>query len=62
MSISAVPEFAASSSSAPMSDDELFREVWMHIDPDGYAKEFVRAAILAASSHNTQSWRFLVSD
>jgi len=38
------------------------RLVWRPLDPARGARELVRAATLAANSHNTQPWRFILSD
>jgi nitroreductase len=41
--------------------DAVVREVWAPIDPSGGLRELVRAATLAANSHNTQPWKFFVA-
>jgi hypothetical protein len=46
----------------PSSYDEAVRMVWRPLDASGGARELVRAATLAANSHNTQPWRFTVAD
>ncbi len=42
--------------------DSLVRSIWAPIDPGGGTRELLRAATLAANSHNTQPWQFSVSD
>ena len=42
--------------------DAVAREVWTPIDTNGGLRELVRAATLAANSHNTQPWKFTVSN
>jgi Nitroreductase family len=42
--------------------DEAVKFVWRPLDASGGLKEIVRAGTLAANSHNTQPWRFTVSD
>jgi hypothetical protein len=46
----------------PATYEEAVRLVWRPLDPVGGARELVRAATLAANSHNTQPWRFTLSD
>jgi hypothetical protein len=46
----------------PSSYEEAVRLVWRRLDPARGARELVRAATLAANSHNTQPWRFILSD
>jgi hypothetical protein len=46
----------------PRSYDEAVRKVWRPLTPDGGPHEMVRAGTLAANSHNTQPWRFSISD
>ncbi|NJO32484.1 MAG: Tat pathway signal protein [Rhodospirillales bacterium] len=46
----------------PSSYDEAVRHVWRPLARDGGPLEIVRAGVLAANSHNTQSWRFSISD
>ena len=54
------PLFAATLS--PKTYDEAIRLVWRPLDPSGGGLELVRAGTLGANSHNTQPWRFTVSD
>ena len=42
--------------------DEAVKLVWRPLDTSGGLKEIVRAGTLAANSHNTQPWRFTVTD
>jgi hypothetical protein len=46
----------------PRTYDEAVRLVWRPLDPSGGVLELIRAATLGANSHNTQPWRFLVTD
>jgi hypothetical protein len=46
----------------PATYDEAVRQVWRPLDRAGGPHELVRAATLAANSHNTQPWRFTVSE
>lgn len=41
--------------------EDVARRVWRPLDGTGGMHEIVRAGTLAASSHNTQPWRFTVS-
>lgn len=47
---------------AAMSYDEAVRAVWAPLSADGGPRELVRAATLAANSHNTQPWRFRLAE
>ena len=51
-----------SDSLPPGSYDEAVRQVWRPLAPDSGPLEIARAGSLAANSHNTQPWRFSVSD
>lgn len=66
MSLSEVPDFEPAPDpadmSAALSYDEVAAEVWRPIDPAGGLVELVRAGVLAANSHNTQAWRFVLAD
>jgi hypothetical protein len=60
---------AASASRMPIADapqpstyEEAVRLVWRPLDPARGARELVRAATLAANSHNTQPWRFTLTE
>lgn len=46
----------------PRTYDEAVRQVWRPLSADGGLRELVRASTLAANSHNTQPWRFWLSD
>lgn len=46
----------------PKTYDEAVKVVWRPLDPSGGLREIVRAGTLGANSHNTQPWRFLISD
>jgi nitroreductase len=46
----------------PSTYEEAIRLVWRPLDPALGARELVRAATLAANSHNTQPWRFTLAD
>ncbi|MEY9229939.1 hypothetical protein ABIF68_009265 [Bradyrhizobium japonicum] len=48
--------------SQPSTYEEAVHLVWRPLDPARGARELVRAATLAANSHNTQPWRFILSD
>ncbi|MCP3463364.1 Tat pathway signal protein [Bradyrhizobium sp. CCGUVB23] len=45
----------------PSTYEEAARLVWRPLDPARGALELVRAATLAANSHNTQPWRFTLA-
>ena len=45
-----------------MPYDEAVRTTWAPLRPDGGLNEVVRYATLAANSHNTQPWRFMVEE
>ena len=47
---------------APKSYDEAVKFVWRPLDRSGGVRELVRAGTLGANSHNTQPWRFAISD
>ena len=47
---------------AAMSYGEAVRAVWAPLNADGGPRELVRAATLAANSHNTQPWTFRLAD
>ncbi|WP_291860383.1 Tat pathway signal protein [Bradyrhizobium sp.] len=49
-------------SSPPTTYEEAVKRVWRSLDPSGGVREIVRAGTLGANSHNTQPWRFTVSD
>lgn len=53
---------ALADASQPSTYDEAVRLTWRPLDPSGGVRELVRAATLAANSHNTQPWRFGVSE
>jgi nitroreductase len=46
----------------PGSYDETICQVWRPLAADGGLLEVARAGTLAANSHNTQPWRFSISD
>jgi hypothetical protein len=50
------------SSAATMSYEEAARAVWAPLQSEPRIRELVRFATLAANSHNTQPWKFAVSD
>lgn len=50
------------SAEAAMSYEEAVRAVWAPLKADGGARELVRAATLAANSHNTQPWLFRLAE
>ena len=54
------PAFAESSS--PKTYDDAVELIWRPLDVSRGVKEIVRAGTLAANSHNTQPWRFTVSE
>jgi hypothetical protein len=47
---------------AAMSYEGAVRSTWAPFRPDGGRQELVRYATLAANSHNTQPWKFTVSE
>ncbi len=53
---------AFAESSRPTVYDDAVKLVWRPLDASGGVREIVRAGTLAANSHNTQPWRFTVSD
>jgi len=53
---------ALAESTRPTTYDEAVQRVWRPLDAAGGVREIVRAGTLGASSHNTQPWRFTVSD
>jgi len=53
---------ALAESSRPTTYDEAVKLVWRPLDTLGGVREIVRAGTLGANSHNTQPWRFTVSD
>jgi len=46
----------------PQTYDEAVKRTWRALDPSGGLREIVRAGTLGANSHNTQPWRFVVTD
>lgn len=46
----------------PRTYDEAVRQVWWPLAADGGLRELVRAGTLAANSHNTQPWRFSLTE
>ncbi|MBX9778030.1 MAG: Tat pathway signal protein [Xanthobacteraceae bacterium] len=56
----AAPSFA--NAPRPRTYGEAVKVTWRPLDPSGGTPEIVRAGTLAANSHNTQPWRFIVSD
>lgn len=54
------PSFAEAQT--PRTYDEAVKWTWRAIDPSGGLRELVRAGTLGANSHNTQPWRFVVSE
>jgi hypothetical protein len=57
-----IGEAVAAEPARPATYDEAARRVWRPLDSAGGPHELVRAATLAANSHNTQPWRFTVSE
>lgn len=53
---------AASLAATTTSYDEAVRSTWAPLRPDDGIKELVRYATLAANSHNTQPWRFVIGE
>ena len=54
------PSFAEAAD--PKTYDEAVKLVRRPLDPSGGVREIVRAGTLGANSHNTQPWRFIVSE
>ncbi len=54
------PSFAETAS--PKTYDAAVQITWRPLDPAGGVREIVRAGTLGANSHNTQPWRFTVSE
>jgi hypothetical protein len=54
------PSFAEAQ--APRTYDEAVKRTWRALDPSGGLREIVRAGTLGANSHNTQPWRFVISE
>jgi hypothetical protein len=52
----------ATEAQQPSSYEDAARLVWRPLDPAGGVRELVRAATLAANSHNTQPWRFTLTE
>jgi hypothetical protein len=46
----------------PRTYEEAVSRTWRPLDPSGGMREIVRAGTLGANSHNTQPWRFTLSD
>ena len=61
MAAAAVAGPSLAEAKAPRTYDEAVRLTWRPLDPTGGVREIVRAATLAANSHNTQPWRFVVT-
>ena len=47
---------------APIRYDQAVRETWAPLQTSPRERELVRAATLAANSHNTQPWKFSIKD
>lgn len=47
---------------SPRTHDEAVKVTWRPLDSSAGMREIVRAGTLGANSHNTQPWRFIVSD
>jgi hypothetical protein len=62
MIVAASARTAGATPAAPKTYDEAVKQVWRPLDPLAGVREIVRAGTLAANSHNTQPWRFTVSD
>jgi hypothetical protein len=58
----AMVDAAHARSPRPRTYEEAAKRVWRPLDPSHGMHEIVRAGTLAANSHNTQPWRFTVSD
>ncbi|MDX2203035.1 MAG: Tat pathway signal protein [Hyphomicrobiaceae bacterium] len=56
-----VPQASRAEPPTPSTYEAAVRLVWRPLDPAGGLGELVRAATLAANSHNTQPWRFKVA-
>lgn len=54
------PSFAQAQ--VPRTYDEAVKRTWRALDPSGGLREIVRAGTLGANSHNTQPWRFVISE
>lgn len=52
----------ASLAATATSYDEVVRSTWAPLRLDGGMNELVRCATLAANSHNTQPWRFVIDE
>jgi nitroreductase len=53
---------APSLAATATSYEEAVRSTWAPLQPDGGMSELVRYATLAANSHNTQPWRFVIDE
>ena len=62
MAISMLPKSTLANSPKASTYDEVVKLVWRPLDASGGVQEIVRAGTLAANSHNSQPWRFAVSD
>jgi hypothetical protein len=56
-----VPRISRAEQPRPATYDAAVGLVWRPLDPANGVRELVRAATLAANSHNTQPWRFSVT-
>ena len=62
MGAAAVSWPSVAQTQSPRTYDEVVKLTWRPLDPSGGVREIVRAATLGANSHNTQPWRFVVTD
>jgi hypothetical protein len=62
MAMSLGSRSVAAESAAPKTYDEALKSVWRPLSRSGGIREIVRAGTLGANSHNTQPWRFSLSD
>lgn len=61
LTVMSVPRISWAESPRPATYEAAVGQVWRPLDPAGGVRELVRAATLAANSHNTQPWRFAVA-
>lgn len=60
--VAAMNARSAFAGAPPTTYEDVARMVWRPLGASGGIEEIVRAGTLAANSHNTQPWRFTVSD
>jgi nitroreductase len=62
MTLAALSSSPARAARTATSYDSIAQDVWAPIRSAGGLRELVRAGTLAANSHNTQPWRFMIVD